>query len=92
MTGPENNMTISSSSFCFPMTITDDRSVIPNLWTQYQFDSTTWTDWSNSSSTAYSPCFQNVANGTHTFSVHAKDQAGNISVTINRNFTVQVSP
>jgi hypothetical protein len=87
MTGPENNSTVNFNSFCFPVYITDDRSHLPNLWMQYQFDSGSWTSWSNSD---FSPCFQNVANGSHTFSVQAKDEAGNISSPVSRTFTVQV--
>lgn len=90
MGGPENGSTVNSTSFCFPMTITDDRSHTPNIWTQYQFDNASWTDWSNDQSTAYSPCFSNVKEGEHIFVVHAKDEAGNVSDSLSRDFKVAI--
>lgn len=86
--GPANNSTVTFTSFCFPMMISDNYSHLPDLWTQYQFDNTSWNEWSNGND-AYSPCFQNVAVGQHTFSVRAKDAAGNISEATTHSFTVQ---
>lgn len=88
MGGPENGSTITTDNFCFPMTIEDNVSHYPNIWTQYQFDSNTWTDWSNDQNTAYNPCFQNVHGGEHIFRVHAKDEAGNSGDTLSRDFKV----
>jgi hypothetical protein len=90
MGGPENGSTINTNSFCFPMTITDNQSHAPNIWTQYQFDTDVWTDWSNDKSTAYSPCFSNVKEGGHIFVVHAKDEAGNVSDSLSRDFKVAI--
>ncbi len=85
MTGPEDGTTISSNSFCFPMSISDNKSTNPDILTQHTFDGTPWTNWEAN----YSPCFSNVSDGSHTFSVRAKDEAGNTSATITRTFTVQ---
>ena len=88
MGGPEDGSTVLTSSFCFPMTISDNRSHYPNIWTQYEFDSHKWTTWSNDQQSAYTPCFTHVNDGEHTFSVHAKDEAGNVGFTVSRDFKV----
>lgn len=85
MTGPADGSTVDFNGFCFPMTISDNKPGNQNFLTQHTFDSATWTDWEAN----YAPCFNNVSNGSHTFTVHAKDEAGNISATITRTFTVQ---
>lgn len=82
MTGPENGSTVSFNNFCFPMYITDN--VSKNFTVRFMFDSTTWNDWS----TNLAPCFNNVSNGSHTFSVQVRDEAGNVSSTITRTFTI----
>ncbi|HET9946745.1 MAG TPA: hypothetical protein VFQ63_01665 [Patescibacteria group bacterium] len=87
MTGPANGDTITSNSVCFPVVISDNVSQYPNLYIHTQFDSSNWTDWSNN----VSPCFSNLSNGPHSFSVAAKDQAGNVSAPITRTFGVSVA-
>lgn len=89
MGGPGNNTTVNFNGFCFPFRVSDNQSQIPHFWTQYQFDSSTWTEWNNTND-VFSPCFQNIQNGQHSFSVHVKDGAGNVSETITRMFTVQI--
>ncbi len=84
MTGPTDGLTVSFNSFCFPMKYSDASSPI---MVRYAFDSDTLGDWNQN----YAPCYQNVANGSHSFSVQAKDAKGNQSSTIKRTFTVQVS-
>lgn len=82
--GPSNGQTVTFSNFCFPIVVSDNVSSYPNITVRTQFDSGSWTDWS----TNVSPCYNNVSNGSHTFSVQAKDAVGNISTTVTRTFTV----
>lgn len=85
MTGPPNGSTVDFSTFCFPPRYTDNN---PNshIYVQYQFDGGGWSGWSNN----YVACYYNVTNGQHTFEIQAKDDAGNISTTTTRTFTVAV--
>ena len=82
MTGPEDGMTVPWSSFCFPMKVNDNAG---EVWVRYSFDSDQ-SPWGKD----FSPCFQNVANGWHTFVAQAKDAAGNIATEHSRYFKVDV--
>ena len=84
MTGPSDGLTVDFNSFCFPMKINDNVSKLQELQVHFSFDSSEWGGWT----TNVAPCYQKVANGPHTFSVQAKDGAGNLSSTITRRFTV----
>lgn len=84
MTGPADGSTIAFRGFCFPMKPVDDRSTYPQIKTQYKFDSSEWSSWG----TEVSPCYSDVPDGQHTFSVQLKDEAGNVSSPISRTFTV----
>ena len=86
MTGPADGSTVNFKNFCFPMKPSDDRSTSSQIQTNYKFDSSDWSGWGNQ----YSPCYNDIANGSHTFSVQLKDEAGNVSSSINRTFTVNV--
>lgn len=85
MTGPENGGVYSYKNFCFPMHATDNAPGTPQV--RYKFDSESWSGWGNE----YSPCYSNVANGSHTFSAQAKDAAGNESGITTRTFTIQAN-
>lgn len=85
ITGPENGQTITSNNFCFPMVISDNSSKYPNIFVHIKFDSDSWGNWS----TNVAPCFNNVSNGSHSFSAQAKDESGNESGIITKIFTVQ---
>lgn len=87
MTGPENGSTVDFNSFCFPIHVSDDRSSGSQLSSQYRFDSDSWTDWGSN----MSPCFSNVSNGEHTFIIHVKDSAGNVSAERSSTFKVEVN-
>lgn len=84
MTGPENSSTVDFDNFCFPIYITDNVSNSSSLQVRVKFDSNTWGGYSNN----FSPCYSGISNGSHTFSVQAKDAAGNESSVITRTFTV----
>jgi hypothetical protein len=83
MTGPADGSSVTFNSFCFPMKYSDATSPIS---VRYAFDSDSLGDWSQN----YAPCYQNVSNGSHSFSVQAKDGLGNMTGTTKRTFTVQV--
>ena len=86
MTGPPDGGTVDVSGFCFPMMASDNVSNSQSILTRYKFDSGSFNDWGNN----YSPCYTGVANGSHTFTLEFKDEAGN-SASVTRTFTVQVN-
>lgn len=85
MTGPSDGSTIDFNSFCFPMMASDNKTGSQGIQTRYKFDGGDWNDWGNN----YSPCYNNVSNGQHTFNFEFKDEAGNTS-SVSRAFTVQI--
>lgn len=84
MTGPEDGSTVEFANFCFPMHVSDNVSQWPHIWVRYSFDSPDYSGWT----TEVAPCYQNISNGSHVFSVQAKDEAGNVSSVMTRRFTV----
>lgn len=85
-TGPENGSTISFKDICFTISVSDNVSKYPQLYIRTKFDSDIWSDWSKE----MAPCYQNLTNGSHNFSVQAKDEAGNVSEVLTRSFIVQL--
>lgn len=83
MTGPKDGTSVQFASFCFPMRYSDATNPI---MVRYAFDSDSLGNWSQD----YAPCYQNVPNGSHSFSVQAKDGVGNMTSISKRTFTVQV--
>jgi len=86
ISGPADGGTLASSNFCFVIQVSDNNT---GMTARNKLDNGNWTDWGAGSSQS-SPCLQNVAAGSHTFYVEAKDQVGN-TASISRTFTTTVS-
>lgn len=84
MTGPENGSTVDFKNFCFPMYPTDNQTSSSEIQIRVKFDQESWSDWGNN----VAPCYYDIPNGQHTFSVEVKDTAGN-TASETRTFTVQ---
>jgi hypothetical protein len=84
LTGPGNGSTVDFHSFCFPVFIKDN--VQSGIMVRYSFDGSGVSDWN----TNYAPCYQNVSNGSHTYTLQAKDAAGNMTGTVSKSFIVNV--
>lgn len=83
--GPANGDTITTDTFCFTAHVTDNVSQTPNLWIRYKFEGGDWNAWTNN----FNNCFSSRGeNASFSFSIQAKDEAGNESSPITRNFTV----
>lgn len=74
MTGPADGSTVDFNNFCFPAYIQDTVSTTSDIQARYRFDSPTWSEWGSE----FAPCYSNIANGSHTFSIQARDKAGNV--------------
>ncbi len=86
--GPAEASYISSTSVTFGWSGSDNNITGP-LTYSYRMDSSAWSSFDS----ATSHTFDNLAEGSHTFSVKAKDQAGNEdSSPSTRNFTVDTTP
>jgi len=85
--GPEG--TVPTTTVTFAWTGSDDLSAVSDLLYCYRMD---WSAWSPYSSTTTAE-FAGLSEGGHTFSVRAKDEAGNVDPTpATRSFTVDTSP
>lgn len=86
LTGPADGSTIDFATFCFPMKASDNVTSSNDMQTRFKFDSDSYGEWGSN----FSPCYYNVGNGSHTYSLEFRDQAGNVG-SASRTFTVQVN-
>jgi hypothetical protein len=77
--------TIASGSLCFPLWVSDNMTPWQRLQTRAKIDQNQWSEWAET----FSYCFQNLEDGTHTFSVQIRDLAGNISPELKRTVIVK---
>lgn len=80
--GPEDGSTVSFTNFCFPIHAIDASQPI---FIKAKFDSGSWSDWG----TDFANCYNNVGTDSHSFSVQLKDNVGNETSVITRNFKVE---
>lgn len=73
--GPGDGSTVVNSKFCYLVEVFDNST---NLVSRNRLDSGVWTEWGRTSA-QYNPCFENISDGSHTFTVEAQDPTGNIS-------------
>ena len=84
LTGPAEGATIFANNPAFTFTGADNLTPAANLKYQYAIDSGAF----STPSTGATAAFSGLTQGTHTFLVQAIDQAGNISASAIRHFTV----
>ena len=74
------------TTFCIPMYLIDNVSQIATgLKVRYVFDGADLGDWKQD----FSPCYSNVSEGVHTFSVQGTDGSGNVTSVFSKSFTIQ---
>lgn len=77
--------TIAGNSVCFPLWVSDNMTPWQRLQTRANIDKNQWGVWTET----FSYCFQNLGNGSHTFSVQIRDLAGNVSAPVTRTFIIR---
>jgi len=77
--------TIATSGICFPLWVSDNMTSWQRLQTRAKIDQNQWGVWTET----FSYCFQNLGNGSHTFSVQIRDLAGNVSAPVARTFIIR---
>lgn len=82
---PETNKTLSIQ---FEWEGSDDKTLPENLLYSYKLDDENWSDWKHVTSYVT----PNLKEGSHTFSVKAKDEAGNESEVLTYTFIVDITP
>lgn len=82
---PETNQTLSIE---FQWEGSDDKTLPENLQYSYKLDDSPWSDWKKVTR-FLTP---NLKEGDHTFSVKAKDEAGNESSIITYTFKIDITP
>lgn len=83
--GVTEGATISQTSLCFPLWLSDNMTPWQQLTTRAKMDNAQWSVWMPL--TQY--CFQNIGNGTHVFTVQIRDLVGNVSQELKRTFSVK---
>ncbi len=83
--GPVQGTTTAMPDVCFPLWVSDNMTPWQQLSSRGKLDEGQWSTWS----TATSYCYQNLGNGTHTFTVQLRDLAGNVSPEVTRTFIVK---
>lgn len=82
---PETNQTLSIE---FQWEGSDDKTLSENLLYSYKLDDSPWSNWVKITR-FLTP---NLKEGDHTFSVKAKDEAGNESIVLTYTFKVDITP
>jgi len=82
---PETNKTLSIQ---FEWEGSDDKTLPENLLYSYKLDEEEWSEWKHTTSYVT----PNLKEGSHTFSVKAKDEAGNESEVLIYTFIVDITP
>jgi hypothetical protein len=83
--GPLQGTITTIPDVCFPLWVSDNMTPWKQLTSRGKLDEGQWSTWS----TATSYCYQNLGNGTHTFTVQLRDLAGNVSPETTRVFIVK---
>ncbi len=87
--GPANGSLLSTSSVTFTFTGSDDVTATSSLLYATQLDSGAWSAYGSATSALYT----GLSSGQHTFSVRARDAAGNVDPTpATRTFTTDTTP
>ncbi len=85
--GPANGTIINSNTVAFTFTGTDNRTTNANLVYSYTMTGQAATAYSSSTTASFS----NLVDGPYTFTVTSRDEAGNVSTTKTRTFTVNTN-
>lgn len=91
--GPGDGSTVTNNKFCYLVEVFDNAT---NLVSRNRLDSGVWTEWGRTSA-QYNPCFENMSDGSHTFTVEAQDPTGNTStqsrsVIVNTSASATINP
>jgi hypothetical protein len=83
VSGVDENATISVNHICLRV-LPYDKENSPTM-IRTQLNTGDWTAWTSE----FITCYNDLSNGSYTFTVQAKDKAGNLSNIQTRHFTVQ---
>lgn len=83
--GPLEGSTITQTSVCFPLWVSDNMTPWQQLATRAKLDDLQWSNWMN----LFSYCFENLDNGGHIIRIQIRDLAGNVSTETQRLFTIR---